>query len=214
MRSLLFYFFFLLLASTPVKAQSEIHISTGVERSFVLSTNKFINSIGTKPGFRFQVSYQHVFNHVGFMLSYENVKRELVLNDKKIIRSISVDNGQYSSDRIMIYCVGRIRANPKLIFDARFGLGKLINSANKYPTIKSRYYFFLNAIPGLSLSWALKTQYKFSNYIGTFIEASYTLTPYSYSSETEIFWIPVTQRNSGYLSNLSLNLGLVFSFKK
>ena len=210
----IFFFIFLLFTSSPAKAQSEVHISLGVERSFVSPYNSFINSAGTKAGRRFQFSYQHVFKHVGFMLSYENVKRQLVLNNKKIIREISVVNGQYNSNRIMIYCVGRIRANPKLIFDARFGLGKLIKSPNKYNTNNIYSQAFMNFIPGLSLSWALKTQYKFSNYIGTFIEASYTLTPYTYSSITKIFWIPMTQYKSGYLSNLSLSIGLAFSFKK
>ena len=216
MKSIFYYifFFFLLFASSRVSAQSEIHISLGVERSFVSPYNSFINSTGTKAGRRFQFSYQHVFNHVGFMISYENVKRQIVLNDKKIIRDITINNGQHNSNRIMIYCVGRIRANPKLIFDARFGLGKLIESSSKYYTNNDYFEAFMNIIPGLSLSWALKTQYKFSNYIGTFIEASYALTPYTYSSISEFFWFSTTQYKSGYLSNLSLSIGLAFSFKK
>jgi len=208
------FFFFLLFASSRARSQSEIHISLGVERSFVSPFNSYINSTGTKAGRRFQFSYQHIFKHVGFMISYENVKRQLLLNDKKIIREITINNGQNNSNRIMVYCVGRIRANPKLIFDARFGLGKLIESSDDYNTNNIYSEAFMNFIPGLSLSWALKTQYKFSSYIGTFIEASYTLTPYTYSSATRILWIPTTQYKSGYLSNFSLSIGLAFSFKK
>jgi hypothetical protein len=195
-------------------AQSEIHISGGIENSFVFPKYNYLNNSGKKPGTRFQLSFQHIFKHVGFMVAYENVKREIILNHSKTNQNVSLENGQNNSNRFMFYFLGRIKANSKLFFDLRVGLGKLIETNKKYYTNSLFSTVFMNIIPGLSMSWGVRPMFKFSNYVAVFMDASYTLTPFSYSSYNDGFWGPVKQTRSGYLSNLSLSIGIAFSFKK
>ena len=207
-------FLFFLLNSSSLKAQDEFHFSGGFESSFIFPTSNYVNSTGTQSGFKYQLSYQHIFKHIGFMISYENVKRDLQLNNEGIFQEITILSGQGNSNRIMFYFVGRFKVKTNWIFDARFGIGKLLNTKNVYHYDNLLLQGLQSIVPGLSIAWAFKTHYKFSKHVGAFVDLAYTLTPYSYSVYKDNIWFPYTDYRSSYISNLSLSLGLAFYLKK
>lgn len=194
-------------AALAQKNKSEIHLSPGLEFTIKDAFKSYENLNGNQPAFAFQLSYQLLFNHVGFNVSLEFMKRNIELSTTNQFQEFESETGQIRGDRFMLYFVGRAgKENSNLSFDLRFGLGKLLQSKEYH--FRSPINLLHEVIPGLSFATGVKVNYKLSRVIALYLDSKVSFIPYNYRINRDHIWYQVWETRSSYLLDLGFYVGI------